>query len=409
MKKLNKLELNIYWIFIISLIIDNINGILLLNKIDLVVSIGQIYRYFMILFFGYYIIKTKFRETISKFVITSIYTILLVTLYFVQHYSIEGLIMDITYVVKLIYPFVIIYALYGLYKRGQITGKVVDKIFSTISILGPLSLIIPRLLNIGYDAYDLGGYKGFYFSNNEINVLLVCTFIYSINKLYETKSIKSVIISILNAAALFLIGSKTSIIAIAAVVLIYVFKMRKNKKLVIATIVVAILACIIGSVIFSKQINEMNQRFNYFYRTLTKNGGILTFLMSERNIRIAPAFEKNVIDVGMPQGIINFMFGIGRYQQVDPNVLNTLMELDLFDTFYWYGFITAFIIFKKYIEIFVHALKTKSIFQYKLMFCIVFAFSMIAGHVWYSALAGQILALVCVGLLTSKNKKQENE
>ena len=185
--------------------------------------------------------------------------------------------------------------------------------------------------------------------------------------------------------------------------------MRKNKKLVIVTIVIAILACIIGSVIFSKQINEMNQRFNYFYRTLTKNGGILTFLMSERNIRIAPAFEKNVIDVGMPQGIINFMFGVGRYQQVDPNVLRTLMELDLFDTFYWYGFITAFIIFKKYVGIFVHTLKTKSIFQYQLMFCIVFAFSMIAGHVWYSALAGQVLALVCVGLLTSKNKKQENE
>ena len=56
-----------------------------------------------------------------------------------------------------------------------------------------------------------------------------------------------------------------------------------------------------------------------------------------------------------------------------------------------------------------HTLKTKSIFQYQLMFCIVFAFSMIAGHVWYSALAGQVLALVCVGLLTSKNKKQENE
>ena len=81
MKKLNKLELNIYWIFIISLIIDNINGMLLLNKIDLVVSIGQIYRYFMIFFFGYYLIKTKFRETISKFVISAVYTILLVTLF----------------------------------------------------------------------------------------------------------------------------------------------------------------------------------------------------------------------------------------------------------------------------------------------------------------------------------------
>ena len=135
MKKLNKLELNIYWIFIISLIIDNINGMLLLNKIDLVVSIGQIYRYFMILFFGYYIIKTKFRETISKFVISAVYTILLVTLYFVQHCSIDGLIMDVTYVVKLIYPFIIIYALYGLYKRGQITGKVVDKIFSPFQYL----------------------------------------------------------------------------------------------------------------------------------------------------------------------------------------------------------------------------------------------------------------------------------
>ena len=66
MKKLNKLELNIYWIFIISLIIDNINGMLLLNKIDLVVSIGQIYRYFMILFFGYYPILYSSIEKIGS-------------------------------------------------------------------------------------------------------------------------------------------------------------------------------------------------------------------------------------------------------------------------------------------------------------------------------------------------------
>lgn len=141
---------------------------------------------------------------------------------------------------------------------------------------------------------------------------------------------------------------------------------------------------------------------------LTEQGGIITFLMSERNLRIVPTFQKNIINVGTLQGIINFLFGIGRYQQVDPNILRTLIELDFFDTFYWYGILAAIIVFVTYISFFIIALKQKELFKYKLMFLIVFVFSMMAGHVWFSALSSQMLALICYVLTYKKQSSKEN-
>lgn len=407
MKELNKTEWKVFFVIIISIIIDNINGILLMNDVDLLISIGQIYRYFMIVFFLYYIVTNKQQKILIRLIVSVIYLTLLALMYFIEHKAIEGLTMDLTYGIKLIFPFIIIASLYTLSKNKEINSNLIEQIMKVLSILVPLTMIIPVILGIGYNAYDLGGYKGFYFSNNEINVVLICTFIYSIDKLYNNKKIKDIIITLINAGALFLIGSKTSIIVIAVVAIIYIIKLRKDKKWFIGTIIVALISIVVGSIIFSNQIDEMMHRFNYFYKTLTKKGGILTFLMSERNIRIAPAFQKNILAVNPLQGIINFIFGIGRYQQVDPSVLRTLMELDLFDTFYWYGFITAFIVLKEYLSFFIKSLQLKELFKYKLMFLTVFAFSMIAGHVWYSALAGQSLALICSTFLIKKNEIEE--
>lgn len=399
MKKLNKVEKQIYWIFIISLIIDNINGVMLLNKINLPVSIGQIYRYFMLVFFLYYILASKKTKVLYKLMIGTGYLMLVIFIHFIEFYSVDSLIMDVTYAIKLLLPFIIIYFFYTLTKQNVITSNVIEKIFDSLSIIAPLTLIIPRILNVGYDAYDLGGYKGFYYSNNEINVLLVCTFIYAMDKIYKKRNMFNMVIMILNIIALFLIGSKTSIFVIGIVILVYIFKIRKNKKIFFGAIILVILGIWIGSYIFANQVSEMMQRFTYFYTTLVEEGGVLTFLMSKRNLRVVPTFQKNVLNVEWIQGIINCLFGIGRYQQVNPKVLDTLMELDFFDTFYWYGAITAIIVIKEYLAIFIRNYKTKETFQYKTMFIIIFAFSMIAGHVWYSALAGSIFALVASMIL----------
>lgn len=412
MKDLNKIEVKIYWIFVISLVIDNINGILLLNNIDLPISVGQMYRYFMILYFLYNIVKYKNKNIMLKICLGLIYLFVLTFLYFINHQSINGLIMDITYVIKLIFPFIIIAFFYVLYSENKLTINVIEHIFKTFMIIAPLSLIMPRLFNIGYDSYNLGGgYKGFYYSNNEINVLLICTFIYSMEKLYKNKNVKSIIISLINATSLFLIGSKTSLIVIAIVILIYIFRVRKDTKLFISIITITVVTILIFSTIFNTQISEMSIRFKYFYNTLAieRDGGILTFLMSERNLRIIPAFNKNIINVQWLDAVFNFLFGIGRYQQVNEKILNTLMELDLFDTFYWYGFIAAAIVMKKYIQFFIMSVHKKNIYEYKLMYIIIFAFSMIAGHVWYSALAGSTLALVGARLLMDQSINQKEK
>ena len=391
MKQFNKLEKNIYWIYIISLIIDNINGLLLMNDINLPISIGQIYRYIMLLFFGYFIIRSKDKKILKRFVICFTYMLALCILYFIEHNTISGFIIDFIYAVKLIFPFIIIYALHILDKEEKLTGKLIDMIFYTLSIIAPLSLILPKLLNIGY--------KGFYYSNNEINVLLICTYIFSIEKLYQERKIADALLVVLNAAALFLIGSKTSLAVIVIVAFIYIYRFRKNKKWFIGILIACVLSVLLGLVVFSSQIDEMINRFVYYYNMLIDEGGIITFLMSTRNLRIMPAFQKNIMSNNITVNILNFIFGIGRFQQFGSGKLSDIMELDFFDTFFWYGAVTAITVLINYLYFFYKTRKNSNKFMYKLMYIIIFTFSMIAGHVWYSALSSGIFALVISKLL----------
>ena len=83
------------------------------------------------------------------------------------------------------------------------------------------------------------------------------------------------------------------------------------------------------------------------------------------------------------------------------------MELDFFDTFLWYGSIVAIVVFLYYSNIFISTFKTKNIFEYKLMYILVFLFSLIAGHVWYSPLSGGMFALVASMLLITNDAQSK--
>lgn len=403
LKKYNDLEKIIIAIFIASILIDNINGALMLYLGTSLVTFGQIIRIFFVLFFCYLIItniKIDLENKKQVIPILGVSFLLLLPLYFFfRHGSIKGLYMDELYAIKLLFPVLIIIALKAVIDNGKISKDVIFEIFKIYSVLVPLTLIVPLLLGVGFSSYELGGgYKGFYYSNNEINVVLICTFIYCVEKLFHEKNLKNLLLVILNLFALLVIGSKTSIIVFIVVLVTYLIKiMKKSPKKAARYFLITLLATLIMCIVFKDFLIEMLGRMYYYYLGFKNSGGsFLDFLTSGRSDRILPALEKNVINA--KYGFFNLIFGIGRYSQIDDRDLASLMEMDFFDVLNWYGIIVALAIMIFYLSRFWESIHDKKKFGFKLMFILITLFSLIAGHVWFSALAGSALALVCVAL-----------
>lgn len=300
---------------------------------------------------------------------------------------------------------------------------IIQDVFKIYSWVYPLSLIIPRLLGIGYYISNYAfesGYKGFYYANNELNVILMVLFIYCFQKIYDDiiaydknlRVIKFNISNIINLLliifSLLLIGSKTSIIAILFVCIAYLLKKEKLKyklKYLIAFFGIFLMCSIIIFFLLNDQINNIIQRIMYAYNRYI-DGGFLTFLLSKRNLRIQPGieywFNKN-------NGLINFLFGVGKYAKCPNDSISTtpfaLIELDLFDCLFWYGIIITAIVIFFYVSFYFKSFYTKNLFMEKAAFILVFSFSMIAGHVIMSANSGTIFALVTSDLYVKNQRR----
>lgn len=406
----DKIEKIFYLLFVLSLIFDNVNGVLLQNNIIFPISVGQLYRIFsiLIMFTTIFMMYKNKIKNYPKILCLFLILVILTFIYFFQHKSISGWSQDFLYATKLFFPVLIIICLHELYKKNLISIHVIEKIMKTYSILAPLSLIIPSIFGVDFGSYNLGGTKGFYVSNNEINIVLICTFIFSIHTFFNKKNIKNFIIFILNTIGLFIITSKTSLAILAFVTLYYILKNINSRKDIFIYLVGIISVILIFSVVFQDMIFETIARLKYFYNDLTLEGTIIDFIMSTRNRRVIPALNE-VIFNGTVVGIINGIIGIGRYQQVIPNKLSTLMELDFFDTWLWFGLIVAIIILIYYISILWKTRKLKDVVPYRMMYFLILLFSLTAGHVWYSPLAGTMLGLSGCYLLFKKDKRETEE
>lgn len=81
------------------------------------------------------------------------------------------------------------------------------------------------------------------------------------------------------------------------------------------------------------------------------------------------------------------------------------MEMDFIDTFIWYGLGVTLLISFFYIFVFIKGIKNQEKREYLIIFILTLSFSIIAGHVLYSALAGGVFGIVCGNLLSVSDNK----
>lgn len=384
---------------------------------SVVTYLGQAYR-MILLIYMIYIIYKKNKKKQLWLIGFSIFTIFITCL---NSYRFNSPILEnLSYTLKLLLPMFMVYCIVIISKNNK---DIIQDVFKIYSWVYPLSLIIPRLLGIGYYISNYAfesGYKGFYYANNELNVILMVLFIYCFQKIYDDiiaydknlRVIKFNISNIINLLliifSLLLIGSKTSIIAILFVCIAYLLKKEKLKyklKYLIAFFGIFLMCSIIIFFLLNDQINNIIQRIMYAYNRYI-DGGFLTFLLSKRNLRIQPGieywFNKN-------NGLINFLFGVGKYAKCPNDSISTtpfaLIELDLFDCLFWYGIIITAIVIFFYVSFYFKSFYTKNLFMEKAAFILVFSFSMIAGHVIMSANSGTIFALVTSDLYVKNQRR----
>lgn len=366
-KKISLYECSFYFLLLLIPIIDCITGYFLLENKNIGSLIGQIFRIITLVFLFFSILnKGKVKEIFVVFLFCAV-LFLIPTFNYIRTSSDRGFIDEVIYATKLLLPMLMILGINNAQKNKWINNKFIDNIFSFYTIFVPLSLIIPKILGIGYATYENFdvGYKGFYYAGNELNILLLSISVLSFQKMMRKFTIFDCIVTMICLGSLFLVGTKTSFLVIIFLIFYNLVKKKNLKnKLKSCVIIFLILVVAYGSIstIFETQINKIVSRNQYYYETLTKsNNSIANYIFSNRNMRIPLNFKKNYSNNLEDDLIFKMMFGVGHYQQFKSTDVSSIIEMDFFDTILWYGVPIAFTIFIFYSYVLYRGIRSKKI------------------------------------------------
>lgn len=399
-------EVIILWFLILSPFIDMLNGVLKANSIDLDLgSIGILYRLVFLGILIFIIYMNGLDIKIQRFTMFALYMCILPLIFAFNHQSITGIIDDFLYLSKFLLPFLLCLALYQLRRVSKLEDGFIDKIMKIYQYIFPLSMIIPYILKIGYNTYHgTVGYKGLYHANNEINIVLVCICILSIDDLLKDIKAINIIKAGMAIFALLLIGSKTSLFSLIAVISIYSVKyiimaiIKKDLIKVIRNISIVLIGICIIFTIFSESITKVVDYTVKRYEINTKSGvdssNISNFLFTGRNKRID--YNLSLMYFESEKPVSNFLLGIGKYQKSpDLDIKNySLVEMDLLDLLFWFGIIPIIYVILYYGNLIFNKNNYKRKFKWWLSIVFMAMFSITAGHVIFSALSGTVLALI---------------
>lgn len=332
----------------------------------------------------------------------SIYNYIFVSLLFQFFYNRElySFLKEAIIVSKFMLIVIIIETVSFLGKNKLISKNIIGNIFLGMSIIVPLTLIIPYIFNWGTNVYSNGGgYKGFYYANNDLSIVLITLFIYCLHNMIFNKKKIFILLTLMTLISNIMIGSKTNLVMPIPIIIFYVaFAIKNNainlnKKKVSIFIFILFLVLITCSFVFEDILRKTIDRQIHFMNDLD----LTSYLFSNRNYYLSVAWEKFIDSKNI---IYNFIFGAGFYTRSLEWGRGLLIEMDFFDTFFSYGILGTSFIYGYLINIFYKGCKNYYFGQvlYIVSFLAIFLFSFSAGHVLYSAFSGTIFALVCAKL-----------
>lgn len=378
--KINK-KIIFYFLIVITPIIDTVNGFFIKNFGATGLSLGTFYRFFLIVIFIYWLKYDK-----NKFL-----TFLLIAFIFLAIPCFKGLVNGnvfgyLTYGMKWIFPIIIYFVFEIVYKNDIKNAKIaILKILNHWVYVFPSLILLEFLFDIGYNTYYDAGFKGLFYSTNDIAVVLIILFAFSCCKF--ALNIKQIFIILINLISIIIVSTKSGII-LAVFSMIYFLSIYFIKRKVVKIVgegFLIICGFFFINNILASQIQNMLLRYRNMWQSAFSQGNsmiysFINFATSGRISRISKYFN-------VPH---NFFYTIIGWISPDNA---TVVEMDWIDLFFQYGalgfgclFILYFLIFKK---------RQNKWDNSVYMFLLGIIYSNLGGHVISGAMSGTVFAIVC--------------
>ena len=374
-------------------VVDSINGILIDLELP---SIGPVYKILLLGVLAIFVLRSgQLTPGVWVTAICAVGYILLSVS--VNLFLLGGELPNMDFPVKLSFNVLQLVLLLSCHRAGYLTGRTLDRIFHISTWLMCGLILIPYVLGLGNTIYkgDIG-YKGFFFSNNELSVVLLILFYYSLYRTTVSLTIPNAIQLGGIAVCVLLLNTKSGMIACALGVVLFVVEyLRKPgarfKVLVVAAVAVALF---VAKDFILSQVESFLVRQRYLHRIY--GGSMVETLLSGRIGLLEDAW---VGFVSHPQRTLQLLIGNGFCAE-------TLVEMDFVDLFFYLGIVGALAAGLGILVIFVKSQKnfrTDGTWMRPFGFLLVVGFSFLAGHTLFMATSGcYFVLMLCYDLLYEK-------
>ncbi|MCR4962940.1 MAG: O-antigen ligase family protein [Firmicutes bacterium] len=370
-------------------------------------------RMMVLLLFAFYALRTMDKKII--FTILPIGVAWLLSLIgeflFLEEFSLFA---DIQYIAKFVYNVAVLLVYWRFCQHSGLTPKqLLDKadwyVGVTLLILAG-SILLSYVFGLGYatygDRFGVSGSRGFFYSGNDITAVLMLLLPLALTAYLRLEGKPAAKIRLfwllppaVTIAALLIISTKTSFIAVGIVLLTFFFytwfQGRKAKDYRLLRRFGMVVLTFAGIFILISLASQAALFFDIGFslgklRRIQESTGLDGLLFSGRQDIL-----HDVVDQFKEGGPFAWLFGIGRGGQ------KKLIEMDLFEVVFYYGLTGAVTMLWTYLRVGVDFLKAffRSAGDIVGVACFVslgstVAYLIIAGHVLFSVTSGFYFALV---------------
>lgn len=374
----NKVLKIFYTFLIIQPFIDLITSLIIrLNLFP--VTLGIIVRGLAFLggiFYIIFISKSKYKK---KSIIYLIALLVYSIIYFIDKKSIfynnNYLLTEMVYMFKYYYTLIILLTLFNFFDEYKPNNRKIFKIFQFMLFSYCFIIVLANVTNTAFSTYSLGGAgnNGWFYSGNEIGVIIALLFPYIYLLINKSDSYKTLLYIIPIIFGIEIIGTKTSMLALLLPTIVFIFyyllRIKNGKKRQFFMAIIILLIIILSSPNLPVVQNIKDSISKYELKKETKidddysDEMLPSVLMSDRDY-----FNKKIRRIYNNSSLNSKLFGIGfvNRPEINDENISKLIEMDFNDIFYRYGiiglliYITPFIYMTYYVII--------SCLKYKLKF-----------------------------------------
>jgi hypothetical protein len=242
-----------------------------------------------------------------------------------------------------------------------------------------------------YEHIDATTTKGFFYSGNELSVLLPCLYYYWLSKI-KWSGIKMISVYIIALWLAMMVGTKTGLLFCFFISIIDFWFVRTTKKtkFLLPLYIILLIICVIY--IFPK--TDYYKIWESFFKgkNIEKSEKILSILLSGRLGRLIGLFDLWKMNISP----VNILFGMGYISSC---------EIDPFEVLFFYGALFFFLTLSYYVRLILFSLKKRNmkLFYFNIVYL---AVSFTAGHVWYATMTGLFYTFINASELFAFDKNR---